>query len=99
VEVSVETQSVGGEADLGWTPVPNAVFPLKPKLTGTTMVWTAEIELPKMRGLQAFRLVIKEYELLVTDQGAPKTSGAARASRIGWRLVYADVVRVGGLRF
>jgi hypothetical protein len=86
--VSVETQISAAHDELGWSPLPNVTTKLKPKASGSSIVWSEEIRLPKPPGLQPYRVVIREYELFASD--------ADERTR---RLVYADAVEIGGLRF
>ena len=89
VEVTVETQSPGAEGDLGWIPVPKGTFPLKPNQATDATLWRGTVRLPKLPKLQAVRLVIKEYEPFLADNG-PKTQPVRR-------LVYADVLKLPAL--
>jgi hypothetical protein len=89
VEVTVETQSPGAEGDLGWIPVPKGTFPLKPTQVTDASLWRGTVRLPKLPKLQAARLVIKEYEPYLADQGQ-------KTQRVR-RLVYADVLKIPAL--
>ena len=89
VEVTVETQSPGAAGDLGWIPVPKGTFPLKPTQATDASLWRGTVRLPKLPKLQAVRLVIKEYEPFLADNG-PKTQPVRR-------LVYADVLKIPAL--
>ncbi len=65
VEVQLETKdSILSEH--GWLPVPKATYPL------STMedpnVWTGAIPLPKPRGEDLYRLIVREYECFVVDE-------------------------------
>lgn len=65
VEVQLETKdSILSERE--WLPVPNATYPL------STMeypnMWTGEISLPKSRGEDLYRLIVREYECFVVDE-------------------------------
>ena len=89
LEVTLETQPVGAEGDLGWIPVSRATFPLKPAQATDASLWRGTVRIPKLPKLQAARLVIKEYEPFVADQGS-KTQKVRR-------LVYADVLKIPAL--
>jgi hypothetical protein len=90
VEANVELQSAEAKGDVGWIPVPESTVKLKAKAFGNTIVWSEELRLPKAPGLQPFRVVVREYELMEADRG----QGTQQVRR----LVYADSVEVGGLR-
>jgi len=80
---------VGAEGDLGWIPVSRATFPLKPAQATDASLWRGTVRIPKLPKLQAARLVIKEYEPFVADQGQ-------KTQRVR-RLVYADVLKIPAL--
>ena len=89
LEVTLETQQLGAEGDLGWIPVPRGTFPLKPAQVTDASLWRGTVRMPKLSKLQAARLVIKEYEPFLADQGT-KTQKVRR-------LVYADVLKIPAL--
>jgi hypothetical protein len=90
MEVTVEEPMPHVTGELGWVPVPNATYQLavQSSPSGST-VWRAIFDLPQPPGSKAFRLVIKEYELFITDASRP-TEGTDLARR----LVYASAVEV-----
>jgi hypothetical protein len=98
VEVSIETQQSGSSDDMGWTPAPNTTQILRPQPGPPNAVWHGQVTLPGPRGSQAYRLVIREYELFISDAGIPQTAAAIRlvggTPAPARRLVYADAVKL-----
>ncbi len=99
IEVTVETNPQGGDADFGWVPAPDGVVPLKRQSEGPITVWREEVRLDKMRlpKFQAIRLIIREYEIYPGD--SPTVAVGAMATMPSQtvpvrRLIYADVLKV-----
>jgi hypothetical protein len=88
MEVCVEERIPGIEGDLGWTPVPNACFPLRPAIIRGSPIrrWSGKVRLPSPRGSRPFRLVIREFELYPFEL----LFGVTRQRR----LVYADALEI-----
>jgi hypothetical protein len=87
IEVSVEERNPQIEGDLGWVPTKEKPIRQSTHQQGAGVIWIGEITLPKRRGSQRFRLVIKEYELYYEGiEEDPKKKKE--------RLVYADALEI-----
>lgn len=93
VEVSVETRRSDVPGELGWIPVPDAVFPLPLlQVQHDELLWAGPVSLPEPRGAKPFRLVIKEFERL---GGSVQPNLTFRSIAGGERrLVYASVLEL-----
>jgi hypothetical protein len=103
--VTLETQLAPGAIDAdvtgsaGWGPVPGgeATVIMTPfQQVESRMIWSGEVTLPeaakRMGGTRPFRLVIKEFEALRTDDDVKQLVLNDRAA--SFRLVYADVIEI-----
>jgi hypothetical protein len=91
VYVTVETQSPGGDPDLGWVPALAEDVRLQANRTTTgEAIWRGQVKLPGPRGSQKFRVVIKEYEWFQTGEQVTLAAQVARPE--DKRLVYAEAM-------
>jgi len=94
MEVSVQKKLPKSSGAPGWMPASDEVFTLQRQKGIRRMpTWSGTVTLPAQRGSQRFRLIIKEYELLFTDN---VQAGILTALRLetGRRLVYADALEI-----
>ncbi len=84
VEISLEFQSSGHSDDAGWVPVGNTQQPLKLIQNPPHAVWQGQLSVPSGGDNQQYRLIIKEFELIVGDLSSEPVR----------RLVYADAVNL-----
>jgi hypothetical protein len=87
IEVSVEERDPQIEGDLGWVPTKEKPIRQSTHQHGAGVIWLGEITLPKPRGSQRFRLVIKEHELYY--EGIEEDPQNKKQ-----RLVYADALEI-----
>jgi len=87
-EVSVQRRRVDLADDLGWEAAPAELVTVTADQTQTSenILWRGHVTLPQDRAPRQFRLVIKEFEQLLTD--GTDLAGPIPATR----LVYADTI-------
>jgi hypothetical protein len=98
VEVTLEENDPTLKGAVSWSPVPDAVYPLKAANSGAAgaHTWAGDLPLPAMVPGKHYRLVVREYEMYQADPKEPAVAETMVPEAHGRRLVYADALEIGG---
>jgi hypothetical protein len=100
IAVTIEEQKSTALGELGWFPITGALAAtdwLQPQEQfDTKMLWSGTVSLPsppiKMGGSIPYRLVIREYEFLPSDEGLEIAKYKYASLTVSSRVVYADTI-------